>query len=173
MELAEPLMIGGVRHRYLGVHIYNFDPTLAPEGKTLLVVMCQTDYEYWEKIRNDEERYKAEKERIADAVIAVLDKRFPGFAGQVEMRDVASPTTFVRYTGNWKGSFEGWQVTPKTWKFGQLMKKTMPGLENFYMAGHWVEPGGGLPTVAMSGRNVIQIICRKESKKFVTTRDES
>jgi phytoene dehydrogenase-like protein len=36
------------------------------------------------------------------------------------------------------------------------------------MAGHWVEPGGGLPTVAMSGRNVIQIICKKEKRKFTT-----
>jgi phytoene dehydrogenase-like protein len=34
------------------------------------------------------------------------------------------------------------------------------------MAGHWVEPGGGLPAVAMSGRNVIQIICKNEKKKF-------
>ncbi len=85
------------------------------------------------------------------------------------MRDVASPTTFVRYTNNWKGSFEGWQVTPKTWDLGKVMKKTLPGLDNFYMAGQWVEPGGGLPAVAMSGRNVIQIICKNERKEFTTT----
>jgi phytoene dehydrogenase-like protein len=101
-------------------------------------------------------------------VIALLDTRFPGFASQVEMRDVASPTTFVRYTGNWKGSFEGWQVTPKTWSLGKVMKKTLPGLANFYMAGHWVEPGGGLPAAAISGRNVVQLICKKEKKRFAT-----
>ena len=50
------------------------------------------------------------------------------------------------------------------------MRKTLPGLDNFYMAGQWVEPGGGLPAVAMSGRNVIQIICKKEKKKFQTKR---
>jgi phytoene dehydrogenase-like protein len=168
-ELNEPVIVGGVENNYLNVHIYNFDPTLAPEGKTALIVMLLTDYEYWRKLRENDEKYKAEKEKIADAVVALLDKRFPGLAGQVEMRDVASPTTFVRYTGNWKGSFEGWQVTPKTWNFGKLMKKTLPGLENFYMAGQWVEPGGGLPAVAMSGRNVIQILCKKEKKKFATS----
>ena len=30
------------------------------------------------------------------------------------------------------------------------------------------EPGGGLPSVAMSGRNVIQIICKRDKKPFVT-----
>jgi phytoene dehydrogenase-like protein len=168
-ELSEPLTIGGVTHNYLGVHFYNFDPSLAPEGKTLLVVMFQTEYEYWRKLRENDEHYKAEKENICDRVVALLDRRFPGLAGQVEMRDVSSPTTFVRYTGNWKGSYEGWQVTPATWSFGKLMKKTLPGLENFYLAGHWVEPGGGLPTVAMSGRNVVQLICKREKKKFTTS----
>ncbi len=168
MELNEPVTIADRQHRYLGFHIYNFDPTMAPAGKTVLIVMLETDYEYWRTLRTNDEAYKAAKEAVADTVVSILDRRFPGLAGQVEMRDIASPTTFVRYTGNWKGSFEGWQVTPKTWMFGQVMKKTLPGLDNFYMAGQWVEPGGGLPAVAMSGRNVIQIICRRERKKFRT-----
>jgi len=169
LELKEPLIVGGVAHAYLGVHIYNFDPTFAPQGKTVLIVMLATDYEYWRKLRENDAQYKSEKEMIADKVVSILNERFAGFASQVEMRDIASPTTFVRYTGNWKGSFEGWQVTPKTWNFGQVMKKTLPGLSNFYMAGQWVEPGGGLPAVAMSGRNVIQIICKKEKRTFTTT----
>ncbi len=172
IELTEPFVVGGVDRKYLSVHIYNFDPTLSPEGKTTLIVMLDTDYDYWKKLRENDEQYKAEKEKIADKVVALLDKRFPGLAKQVEMRDVASPTTFVRYTGNWRGSFEGWQVTPKTWHFGQVMRKTLPGLSNFYMAGHWVEPGGGLPAAAMSGRNVIQIICKKENHKFTSGSQE-
>jgi phytoene dehydrogenase-like protein len=173
IRLQEPIKIGHQEHTHVCVRIFNFDPTLAPEGKTLVTVMLSTDFEYWKKLRENDERYKAEKERIADTLIIILDKRFPGFASQVEMRDVSSPTTFVRYTGNWKGSFEGWQVTPETWSFGKLMKKSLPGLDNFYMAGHWVEPGGGLPPAARSGRNVVQIICKKEKKKFATTRQST
>jgi len=45
---------------------------------------------------------------------------------------------------------------------GRGMSKTLPGLENFYMAGQWVEPGGGVPTAAMSGRNVIRQICKQD-----------
>jgi phytoene dehydrogenase-like protein len=169
LELTRPFVVGGVEHEFIPVHIYNCDPALAPEGKTLLVVMLRTDFDYWRSLREHDDRYKAEKEKVADGIIAILDRRFPGLAGQVEMRDVASPTTFVRYTGNWRGSFEGWQVTPRTWFFGKPMRKTLPGLSNFYMAGHWVEPGGGLPSAAMSGRNVIQIICKKEKVPFAVS----
>ncbi len=48
------------------------------------------------------------------------------------------------------------------------MKKTLPGLENFYMIGQWVEPGGGLPTALRSGRCVAQVICKKDKKNFKT-----
>lgn len=168
--LREPIKVGGVEQRWLDAHIYNYDPSLAPPGKTLLTVLFQADYDYWKKLRENDEHYKAEKEKIADLVVALLDRRFPGLAREVEMRDVATPTTFVRYTGNWKGSFKGWQVTPGTWSFGKVMRKTLPGLSNFYMAGQWVEPGGGVPAVAMSGRNVIQILCKKEKRMFVTTK---
>lgn len=129
-------------------------------------VLLDSDYERWKKLREDPEHYKAEKERIADQVITLLDQRFPGLADQVEMRDVATPMTWERYTGNWKGSFEGWLITTKT--FGMRMSKTLPGLENFYMVGQWVEPGGGLPTAAWSNRNAIQMICKKDKKPFVT-----
>jgi len=47
--------------------------------------------------------------------------------------------------------------------------KTLPGLSNFYMAGMWVEPTGGLPSAAKSGRDVIQIICHEDKKKFFTS----
>ena len=48
------------------------------------------------------------------------------------------------------------------------MSKTLPNLANFYMAGQWVEPGGSVPIVAMSGRNVVQLICDRDGKEFET-----
>jgi phytoene dehydrogenase-like protein len=98
--------------------------------------------------------------------VAVLDDHFPGVAKQVEMRDIATPLTWERYSGNWQGSYEGWLITVKT--FMMRMNKELPGLDNFYMSGQWVEPGGGVPAVAMSARNVMQIICKRDRKKFFT-----
>jgi phytoene dehydrogenase-like protein len=156
----------GKGHKTLIAHIYNFDPTLAPEGKTVIKVMFNTDYDYWERLYKDPERYKAEKEQIADTVVTLLDRRFPGLAAQVEMRDVATPMTWVRYTGNWRGAYEGWMMTPRT--LMMHWSKTLPGLDNFYMAGQWVVLGS-MPSVVVSGRHTIQIICKKKKKKFVTS----
>ena len=83
------------------------------------------------------------------------------------MSDIATPMTWVRYTANWRGSYQGWMATIET--FMMQMRKTLPGLENFYMAGQWVNPGGGIPTAVISGRNTIQIICKKDKKKFITS----
>ena len=49
------------------------------------------------------------------------------------------------------------------------MKKTLPGLDRFYMAGQWVNPGGGIPTAVVSGNHTVQLICKKDRKKFVTS----
>jgi phytoene dehydrogenase-like protein len=165
--LDKPVTIARKERKRLGVQIYNFDPTLAAKGKTVLKVQFDTDYDYWKKLRQEPKRYNAEKERIADQVVALLDRRFPGLAAKVEMHDVATPLTWERITGNWRGSYEGW--LPKPEGFMKRMSKTLPRLDNFYMAGQWVEPGGGLPTAAMSGRNVTQIICKRDKRPFITT----
>jgi len=165
--LDEPIAIGGCSQTHLGVEICNFDPTMAPAGKTVLKVIFTSDYAYWKELRESPARYTAEKDRIAEQVVRLLDRRYPGLAAQVEMRDVATPVTWERYTGNWQGSMEGWLITKKTFPPFR-MSRTLPGLKGFYMAGQWVEPGGGLPTAALSGRNVIQVICKRDHRRFVT-----
>jgi len=45
------------------------------------------------------------------------------------------------------------------------IQKALPGLRNFWLAGQWVEPGGGIPMVGLSGRNVVQLICHQDEKQ--------
>ena len=73
----------------------------------------------------------------------------------IEVFDVATPATYVRYTNNWKGSGIGWQ-NPEDFQ----PKKEIKGLGNSYMCGQWAG-NGGLPMVLTSGRNVAQIICKR------------
>ncbi|MFC2014632.1 phytoene desaturase family protein [Chloroflexota bacterium] len=165
--LKKPVIIAGKELTRLGVHVYNYDPSLAPKVKTVLKVLLNSDYDFWKELKQDTKRYKAEKNQIADQVITLLEQRFPGLVNQVKMRDVATPMTWERYTSNWRASHEGWLMTTRN--LNMQMSKTLPGLQNFYMAGQWVEPGGSLPYVAVSGRNVAQIICKKDKKEFVTS----
>jgi phytoene dehydrogenase-like protein len=166
VRLGQPLTIGPQTLERIMIHPYNFDPTMAPPGCTTIVSMIPSQWDYWHELQQNREAYQQEKARIGQAVVHELDRRYPGLAEQVEMVDVATPVTFHRYTGNWRGSFEGWLATPKT--FRTRIRKTLPGLDGFYMIGHWVEAGGGLPPAAASGRHVVQILCHKEKKRFVT-----
>lgn len=165
--LEEPLELEGRSCELLGYHIYNFDPSLAPAGKTRIRVMLESDYEYWKNLSDiDKDRYKHEQEDIATQVIAALEKRYPGLSNQVEMCDVATPVSFERYTGSWKGSYLGWLATPD---FMNLrIGKTLPGLGKFYMVGTWVG-SGSLGFAAASGRQAIQLICHSDQKQFRTS----
>ncbi len=165
--LDKPIKVGEKEHTTLNVRIHNFDPSLAPDGKTVLTVSFESEFNYWEKLSQDRAAYKAEKERIAVCVVSALNKRFPGLTNKLEMWDVATPVTFQRYTNNWQGSFEGWLLTPQNMTL--QMKKTLPGLDNFYMVGQWVMPGGGLPSGLISGNHQIQILCKRDRKRFTAS----
>ncbi len=165
--VKEPVIIAGEKLKRLGIRIHNFDPSAAPSGKTLVKILIPSNIAYWEPLYQDNLRYQAEKEQIADQVVALIDRRFPGFADMIEMRDITTPITYVRYTGNWQGSHQGWMITPKTGLFH--MKNGLPHLKNFFMVGHWVVPGGGIPSAALSGRNVAQFLCKQNKRPFVTT----
>ena len=60
-------------------------------------------------------------------------------------------------------------ISGETTTLMMRMSKTLPGLDNFHMAGQWVEPGGSLLVTAMSGRNVRQVICKQDKKEFVAS----
>ncbi len=141
---------------------------MAPPGKSAAEVWYPTSYAYWEALAQDRARYEEEKQRIAEATIAALDNRWPGFASQVEVVDVATPMTYVRYTGNWQGSPEGWYITT-----GNMMDQTpvrsLAGLSDFYMVGQWTAPFAGTVISALSGRQLIEVLCKHENRAFVTS----
>jgi phytoene dehydrogenase-like protein len=159
--LDKPLEIDpGTRTESLSYRVFHYDPTFAPPGKTAAVVFLGTYNDgYWRSLwEKDRSKYESEKKRVAASVIAEFTKRFPAAQDKIEVVDVATPATVVRYTSNWRGSMEGWLITPATGMRG--LPSTLPGLASFYMAGQWTHPGGGLPTGLMTGRDVSKLICR-------------
>ena len=166
--LDKPIRIAGQERTALMVKNYCFDPSLAPPGRSAIVAMMPTRYDYWERIYGHR-LYDTEQDQVADIVIDFLETVYPGLRKDIEMVDVATPLSYERYTGNWQGASSGWLLTKQTMLMMLLgVDKTLPGLHNFYMAGQWVEPGGMVPIVAMSGRNAIVAICHNDRRPFVT-----
>lgn len=168
LPFEEPINVADKARSWARLQHYCYDSTMAPQGKSVVTVsFLGGNHAYWKKLYEKPERYKAEKKGLADAVIDRLEKRFPGIKEQIKVVDVATPVTYERYTGNWQGSYMGWANATQT--AGKSMSRTLPGLASFYMAGQWVFMGGGVPGAVMSGRHVMQVICKKDKKSFVTS----
>lgn len=137
---------------------------LSPEGTTTFVVHLRIDdVHYWYDLRQkDREKYRAEKHRIADIVIKQLKDRFGDF--EVDVLDTASPATYHRYSYAHKASYQGWAPTPKV--IGKGLKMKIKGLSNFYLAGQWVFPAGGITGVIRVGRHLTQLICHEDKRPF-------
>ena len=156
----------GTELREASFRFFHFDPTFAPAGKTAVTCVLPTrNFEYWVKLRDrDPAKYRAEKDRIAETVIAILERFVPDVRASIEVTDVSTPATVIRYTGNWRGSMQGWLLTPATGL--KPLPETLPRLRQFLMIGQWVMPGGGLPSGLMTARAAIQSICRQDRAAF-------
>jgi phytoene dehydrogenase-like protein len=141
---------------------YDFDPTMAPSGKSVIVLRFDSQWDLWKDLGTEE--YKNEKARIEEDSRELLEKRYPGITESIEVCDVATPLTDVRFTGVWKGAYEGFMPSSKN--LMDNLDQTLPGLNKFYMAGQWLFPGGGLPPAGQSGKWAIQHICKEEKMHF-------
>ncbi|MBG0787979.1 MAG: NAD(P)/FAD-dependent oxidoreductase [Anaerolineaceae bacterium] len=166
--LDQPVWLGNIRHDRMVLKHYCFDPQMAPKGKSSLSLWFEADSDYWQWLYPDDDRYDDHKEEVAEIVIDALEKRFPGLRDAVEVVNVATPVTYQRYTGNWRGAFAGWALTTRkmSMMMGKGMDKTLPGLDHFYMIGQWVEPGGNVELSCASGRDVVKDICHGRDQAF-------
>jgi phytoene dehydrogenase-like protein len=169
-QLEQPIEMAGRRLPYFMVKNYCYDPSLAPAGKSVVGTGTACDWSYWEPLIRDPAAYDAEKDRIATMCRERIDRLYPGFASKIEVTDVATPHTFARYTGNWKGTFMTWMLSSDFQRKHRYIPKTVPGLSGFYMASMWTNPPGGIPGAAGAGREVVQLLCQEDRKRFITSK---
>lgn len=71
-----------------GVEVYqkeqffsaDYEPDFAPEGKMILqsnFTQSETDYEYWETLRRDENAYRQKKKKVAQTAMQRLLTEYP------------------------------------------------------------------------------------------------
>jgi phytoene dehydrogenase-like protein len=163
--IAKDVMIGQTKMETgYSLMNYSFDSTMAPIGKTVIVLRFESPWDQWKDLTKEE--YLTEKKQIEKDALAILRKHVPDIDAYLEVIDIATPKTTVRYTGVWKGAYEGFLPTNKN--ISKIINMTLPKLNNFYMCGQWLFPGGGLPPSAQSGKWAIQLICKKEHKLFAS-----
>ncbi|MEU5402400.1 NAD(P)/FAD-dependent oxidoreductase [Streptomyces sp. NPDC005963] len=194
-ELAAQLT--GIRHPSINVQFRSRHyPELSPHDSTVVYATYFSDIEPWRVLDEGPEQvsrrrggeelhtlpvrhgrgYYAAKRQARNAIVRFLEGLYPGIEDAIAVRDVSSPLTQVRYTGNYDGTVLGWQPFVESGEtLEELVKKHgpgVPGLANFYQSGVWATTGG-LIRAAAAGRHVVQFVCRDDRRPFTASVDES
>lgn len=139
------------------------DRTLCPED-VHLVMAIGPSFENWDNF--DKSEYIKKKNREAERLLGVLEKRFPGFKDGLRYAEVATPKTLERYTMKYKGSVAG----PKQMLGQHMLKRQHARTDwgNLFCCGESTVMGTGTPTVTVSGIAAANCILNKyEMKPFV------
>lgn len=164
---TEPYTVATRHVDFLQIINYAYEPDFHPEGKSVFSVyldQSDQDFLWWEKLYEDKEKYKQEKERLAVLCQKKIEERYPELTGKLTLLDVYTPMTYHRFTNTYHGAWMSFLMTPKT---KQLMHKgIIKGLHNCYMAGMYMMMPGGLPVALTTGKFAVLRICKQEKIPF-------
>ena len=159
----QPLMCGDVPQPVVGICNYAGYQGYAPEGCSAVTsILLGDSYDFWKKCR-EKGTYEAEKEKLAQELIGVLVKKFPQMTGKVAVWDVATPLTYERYLGSFKGS---WMTAMGKGKSPAAYPSQPEQIQRLYFAGQRLRIPGGLPVAVESGRKAVQYLCRDTDQVF-------
>jgi phytoene dehydrogenase-like protein len=140
----------------IGFTCYNLiDPDFAPEGATQAVLITLKYADPWLKI--PPERYAHEKIRVANAMIDMGERVYPGLRRHIEELEIATPITHMRYLGHPGGAIYGFEQHAKD---SILFVSPKPPVEGLYLAGAWADMGGFQPTME-SGTKAARAVLRE------------
>ena len=166
MKRSESVQVGGVESDSMLMLNYRFDPTMNPEGKTVMACYYRAEYDYWKDLYQDKEKYQSGKNKLLEDATENIIKRFPEAQGKIEVTDVVTPITYERYCNAWRGSWMTWGNSGKD--VPGYYPGLLPGLDNFIIAGMWTLPPGGLPGAGASGRFAAHRLCMMNDIEFKT-----
>ncbi len=151
-----------------GLTVYdNLYEGYSPAGKNTLNIIVLQGYDHWQKyeadyLKGNKSEYKKEKERLADLLIDKVEKNLlPELRKSIEVKEIGSPLTNLRYTSNYRGAIYGWDQTLNNSGPRRLPHKTP--VKNLYLAGAWTSPGHGYGAVIPSGLQCFSEIMKEWS----------
>jgi len=149
---------GDLARAGLGVTIYdNLYKGYSLPGTTTLTVMTLCGYEPWKKYESDyfagrKDAYAQEKKRLAQILIKKTEAlAIPNLTSMIEVMEIGTPLTNIRYTGNYQGAIYGYNRQGARMN---LLDVRTP-IKGLYLASAWSHGGGYTPAM-MAGRHAVQ-----------------
>lgn len=145
------------------------DASLAPDGKTGLVISLLFDYQLTRRI-HEIGRYEDFKQFMEKRVPTILDKSiYPGLDSSLIERFSSSPLTMETLTKNTDGAITGWAFTnafiPSENRLARIANSVNTPLPNVLQAGQWTFSPSGFPISLISGKLAADKINKRLGKK--------
>ena len=118
------------------------DCNFSQKGTSQVAVICMSYSDPWEKI--PPQQYYETKCRMADQILNIVEKHFPGIRAHIEEIEIATPLTYMRYLGTPGGAIYGFEQFTKDTNYFVSPRSPIEGL---YLAGAWAGSGGFQPTL--------------------------
>ena len=132
------------------------DASLAPEGKTGLIVSVLFDHALW-AAAHSHGWYGELKELTEDCLLEGLDASiYPGLRKAVSTRFSSTPTTIADTVGSADGAITGWAFTnptvPAVRKMQHVSRSVVTPFLDISQAGQWTYSPSGLPIAILTGK---------------------
>lgn len=132
------------------------DASLAPAGKTGLIVSVLFDYGLCEAARAHG-WYDEMKAFTEDRLIEILDSTiYPGLRSAIQDRFSSTPLSIARVAGTSEGAITGWAFTnprmPAVNRMQQVARSVRTALPDICQAGQWSYSPSGLPIAILTGK---------------------
>lgn len=143
------------------------DSSLAPEGKTGMMVSCLFDYQV---IANVEKAgwYDEFKERLENRIIHNLSKTvYKDFDRDILFKFSSTPLTINKISGSSEGAITGWSFEaepPVIYKLTDVGKSVFTAIPNVYKAGQWAYAPAGVPIAMLTAWHAYQKIIKKSKR---------
>jgi len=164
---CNPIKIGTQTYKRFTIKNYRlYGDFIAPEGKTVLQVSIpqyEKDFKYWDKYSNHKKDYDEIKKLTALRIMKEIENKYPDYKKRLSILDVWTPYSYYRLNNDYLGAYMRYMTTP--FSMNAFLPSAIKGLDNVFLASHYLRYPGGLPTAAMTGRDAIEEIKKLELQK--------
>ncbi len=136
------------------------DPEASPPGTANVVLAFLHSAEPWLKLSPSE--YLEAKDRMAASALDVAERFSPELRRHIEVMEISTPLTNMRFTANPAGTYIGYMYTPQDTAVMRIPNRGP--LDGLFFANAWVRLGGGYQTCINSGRQAaMDVLAELES----------
>lgn len=132
------------------------DSSLAPEGRSGLIISTLLDYDLVRFFTNAD-RYGEFKSFASAKMAEVLDRSlYPGLLDHIQFSLCSTPFTLARESGNSDGAITGWAfgsgAMPSESRFRKIARSIRTPFDDVYQCGQWSFSPSGMPVSILTGK---------------------